>query len=159
MLTLQFKGDLENLESLTFADSEQEPFYFAFELECQGCRSLHANVVEFSKYSSESVQGSRGEANFIMKCKECGKEGNINVASKTYGVYTAGSNFTDMATFDSRGWSIARYIPKNKFVAVGADSGAKFDVEFDDGEWYDYDEKEAREVSITNSEWKIIKTK
>lgn len=159
MLALQYKGELENIESLTFADSEQEPFYFAFELECQNCRNVHANVVEFSKYDVETIPGSRGEAAFVMKCKECGKEGNISVVSKSYGVYTAGSKPTTMASFDCRGWNITKFVPRNKFLAVGEDSNAKFVFEFEDGEWYDYDEKESREVSITNSEWTIVKTK
>ena len=49
---------------------------------------------------------------------------------------------------------------QDTFTAVASDSGTVFNpVDLCDGEWYDYDEKESREVSITDIDFKIIQTK
>jgi hypothetical protein len=41
---------------------------------------------------------------------------------------------------------------------VAADSGASFEeVDLVSAEWFDYDEKEGREVSITEVEYKVVR--
>ncbi|GMM50959.1 hypothetical protein DASB73_019170 [Starmerella bacillaris] len=159
MLTLQCKAVFEGVQNLTFSDSIEEPYFFTVKVSCQGCRSIHSNAVSFSRYDNESLPGSRGEANFVMKCHECGKDGNISVVSKTLGVYNGEDKFTDMATFDCRGLVIEEFEAGDDFKAEGLDTNTKFNVSFDDGEWYDVDEKSLEQVSITELQWKIVKTK
>ena len=49
---------------------------------------------------------------------------------------------------------------QDTFTAVASDSQTLFSpVDLTEGEWYDYDEKEGREVSITDLEFKINQTK
>jgi hypothetical protein len=45
---------------------------------------------------------------------------------------------------------------KGDWKAVGAETGTKFSgIDLTEGEWFDYDEKAAEEVSITNVKWMI----
>ena len=49
---------------------------------------------------------------------------------------------------------------QDTFTAIASDSGAVFlSIDLTEGEWYDYDEKESREVSVTDLEFKIVQTK
>lgn len=70
-------------------DSEQNPFYYTFKVQCTSCREVHPNWVSVSRHVSHhrtlwtqhglsmcrqeqnEQSGSRGEANFVWRCKNC----------------------------------------------------------------------------------------
>lgn len=165
MLALEFNGDLAGVKDLGFIDSAAEPFFFTFKVACGACHEEHPNEIAFNAHEKKPLANSRGEANFAMKCKMCGKEGNVNVveAPEKFGVFDAEKNDSKhpakLVSFDCRGIDLVEFVPKGEFFATGEESNTKFTLEFDDGEWYDYDEKANQEVSITGCEWLIKKTK
>lgn len=52
-------------------DSAESPFYYTFKVQCTSCRETHPNFVTMSRFEVHDVSGSRGEANFVWKCKNC----------------------------------------------------------------------------------------
>ena len=64
-----------------------------------------------------------------------------------------------LCVLDFRGIEPVSFSPQGTWVCKGIESGTKFDdVEFEDGEWMDYDEKAAQEVAISelSSQWKRV---
>lgn len=159
MLTLLVKAELQAIQSFGIKDSETEPFFFTFNVECNACHERHSNKIAFNKYETVSLPNSRGEANFVMKCKSCGKDGNISVISKQFKEYENGSKPVELASFECRGWDLIEFIPEGEFIAKAENSNTVFTFEFEDGEFYEYDEKANEEVSITNLEFEIVKQK
>ena len=74
---------------LTPLDTSDEPFFYSFKVQCTSCREVHPNWVSVSRYvgpstnvkllqieakkiqESSDVSGSRGDANFVWRCKSC----------------------------------------------------------------------------------------
>jgi hypothetical protein len=71
-------------------DTEESPFHYTFKVQCTSCRETHPNWVTVSRFvcldlgspcirlsnlllkqEMNEVSGSRGEANFVWKCKNC----------------------------------------------------------------------------------------
>lgn len=52
-------------------DTEETPFWYTFKVQCTSCRETHANWVSVSRFENNEISGSRGEANFVWKCKNC----------------------------------------------------------------------------------------
>ncbi|KAM3079569.1 hypothetical protein ACMFMG_005984 [Clarireedia jacksonii] len=98
------------------------------------------------------MSGSRGEANFVWKCKSC-------KAIKAPPIpYQAASPPTrqKIAEFDCRGLELVEFKPEGEWLATGAESGTKFTaIDLTEGEWFDYDEKAGEEVSIKDLNWEI----
>ncbi|KAJ3396417.1 hypothetical protein HDU92_003039 [Lobulomyces angularis] len=76
------------------------------------------------------IQGSRGEAMLVVKCKFCKKSGNCDLELENLGL-----------------------------TCEGEGSGTKFDIDFSDGDWADYDEKNSESVSMSEIETCISKKK
>lgn len=161
MLALQVKAECEGVREFGFVDSVEEPHFFTFKISCGNCHEVHPNAVGFNAHETVAIPNSRGEANFSMKCKSCGKDGNITFEPRfgTYVVEEGKKKPVVMAKFECRGLELVSFLPDGQFWAKGEDSNTKFAVSFDDNEWYDYDEKAAQEVSITCMDWTIVKTK
>ncbi|KAK5631444.1 hypothetical protein RRF57_007158 [Xylaria bambusicola] len=95
------------------------------------------------------LSGSRGEANFVWRCKNC------KMAPKPY-EQTEPPKQQTVIEFDCRGLEFTAFSPEGEWLADGIDSGTKFEgIEFQDGEWFDYDEKANDEVSIKDLKWDI----
>jgi hypothetical protein len=61
-----------------------------------------------------------------------------------------------MLEFDCRGLEFVEFKPDGEWLATGLDSGTKFTaIDLSEGEWFDYDEKAAAEVSIKDLIWEI----
>ncbi|OAQ96220.1 hypothetical protein LLEC1_01479 [Akanthomyces lecanii] len=86
------------------------------------------------------MSGSRGEANFVWRCKNCKRESTATVKAPAI-------------PYQQHEPAKAQ---KGEWLAEGIDSGSKFSgIELIDGEWYDYDEKAGEEVSIKDITWEI----
>ncbi|POW17464.1 hypothetical protein PSHT_06382 [Puccinia striiformis] len=102
-------------------------------VKCSSCHEIHKKCVEMCRSIEYPLSGSRGSANFVWKCQFC------QVASHT----------------------IHKEKPQHgEWNCKGAESGTKFKkIEFDDGEWHDYDEKSGLPVSVTNIRTEIVRAK
>ncbi|KAK7920631.1 hypothetical protein PG985_008653 [Apiospora marii] len=106
---------------------------------------------------NNEMSGSRGEANFVWKCKNCKRESSASILAPPK-AYEQGepAKRQSILEFDCRGLEFTEFHAEGPWLADGLDSGTKFEeVELDDGEWFDYDEKANDEVSIKDLKWEI----
>ena len=71
VLALALSAELNGVTSLRPLDTEDSPFYYTFKVQCTSCRETHPNWVSVSRFEQNEVSGSKGEANFVWKCKNC----------------------------------------------------------------------------------------
>ncbi|KAK5032276.1 hypothetical protein LTS07_002000 [Exophiala sideris] len=101
--------------------------------------------------------GSRGEANFVWKCKNCKRESTATIKAAP-AVYEQNSpaKVKNIIDIDCRGLEFTEFRADGEWEAKGIDSGSKFSgIDLSEGEWFDYDEKAGEEVSIKDIRWSI----
>ena len=60
--------------------------------------------------------------------------------------------------FDCRGLEFVEFKPEGEWLCTGLESGTKFaGISFEEGDWYEYDEKANDEVSIKDLKFEIRK--
>eukprot|EP01032_Pedospumella_encystans_P009182 gene9182-10836_t len=151
---LKIKADLENIKQLIPLPDNH------WELTIQsadGCDTKEG--VTISKGDVMELEGSRGDANFIMKWPGNKQQAYIKIVDikGVTGNYTedqAGKWITVLG-LECRGivptaWKVGR-----DFIAES--SGGHFfeDVDLADGDWAEYDEENDASVSVTNVESKV----
>ncbi|OJD10301.1 hypothetical protein ACJ73_09845, partial [Blastomyces percursus] len=95
------------------------------------------------------VPGSRGEANFVWKCRLCGRTHSASIPNGPAAYEESKSRGQKIIEFDCRGLEFTEFKADGEWEAKGAESSTAFSgVDLSDGEWYDYDEKAGEEVSI-----------
>ncbi|KAF3136101.1 hypothetical protein TWF703_005746 [Orbilia oligospora] len=143
-------AELAGVTNLRPNDSEDSPYYYTFKVQCTSCRETHPNWVGVSKYDTNEISGSRGEANFVWKCKNCKREHSANIKTKaTPYEQSEPAKRQNIIELECRGLEFVEFKPDGEWLCEGLESGTKFTgVELSDGEWFDYDEKAGEEVSI-----------
>ncbi|KAH7114273.1 hypothetical protein B0J11DRAFT_540554 [Dendryphion nanum] len=157
MLALALTAELNGVTDLRPDDTEESPFFYTFKVQCTSCRETHPNLVTMSRFETHDVSGSRGEANFVWKCKNCKREhsASIKAAPASY-PQSDPPKKQNILEFDCRGLEFTEFKAEGEWLATGAESNTKFTaIDIDEGEWFDYDEKSGEEVSITNVKWEI----
>ncbi|CAI0648201.1 UPF0587 protein [Colletotrichum fructicola] len=157
MFALYLTAELEGITNLRPDDSEGNPFWYTFKVQCTSCREVHDKTVGVNRFENNEMSGSRGEANFVWKCKNCKRESSASIKAAP-AAYEQGepAKQQKVIEFDCRGLEFVDFIPEGEWLAEGADSGTKFTaIELTDGEWFDYDEKAGEEVSIKELKWEI----
>ncbi|KAG9519932.1 DUF866-domain-containing protein, partial [Aureobasidium melanogenum] len=157
MLALTLTAELNGVTDLAPIDTEDSPFYYTFKVQCTSCREVHPNWVSVSRFEQNEVSGSRGEANFVWKCKNCKREhsATIKEAPKPY-THSDTPKAQKIIEFDCRGLEFVEFKPDGEWKATGIESNTKFDaIDLTEGDWYDYDEKAGEEVSIQGQKWEI----
>ncbi|KAF2401215.1 DUF866-domain-containing protein [Trichodelitschia bisporula] len=157
MLALALTADLSGVTDLRPDDTQDNPFSYMFKVQCTSCRETHPNWVTLNRFDTHEQSGSRGEANFVWRCKNCKREhsANIKEAPKAYS-HTSPPARVNILEFDCRGLEFVEFSPEGDWLATGIESGTKFTgVELHEGEWFDYDEKAGEEVSIKDLKWEI----
>ncbi|KAF7562403.1 hypothetical protein G7046_g1760 [Stylonectria norvegica] len=176
MFTLTLTAELTGVNNLRPDDNENNPFWYMFKVQCTSCRETHGNYIGINRFvreawaisqnidaNSEFVQetndmsGSRGEANFVWKCKNCKRESSASImaAPKAY-EQAEPPKQQRILEFDCRGLEFVEFKPEGDWLADGLETTTKFkEIDLADGEWYDYDEKANEEVSIKEIKWEI----
>lgn len=154
---LKASAELANVTNLQPVDTPESPFEYTFIIECTKCRQVHDKPVSINRYESHEISGSKGEASFVYKCRECKLEHSATITRTKDTVDVEDNNkFKSLLTIDARGIDFNEFIPEGRFQCVGSNSTSKFDeVDLIDGEWYDYDDNSNEEVSITDIKWEI----
>ncbi|KAK1772659.1 hypothetical protein QBC33DRAFT_522113 [Phialemonium atrogriseum] len=157
MYALALTAELVGVTNLRPKDTEETPFWYTFKVQCTSCRETHAKEVAVSRFDTNEMSGSRGEANFVWKCKNCKRESSATIkAAPTPYEQSEPAKRRDILEFDCRGLEFTEFIPEGVWLAEGIDSNSKFtEIELQDGEWFDYDEKAGEEVSIKDIKWEI----
>ncbi|KAF2217109.1 hypothetical protein CERZMDRAFT_108940 [Cercospora zeae-maydis SCOH1-5] len=157
MLALTISAELEGVTDLVPEDTETTPFYYTFKVQCTSCREIHPNWVSISRFEQNEQSGSRGEANFVWKCKNCKREHSANIVDspQTYEQQSPPKP-KNIITMDCRGLEFVEFKADGEWKASGAESGTKFtSIDLTEGEWFDYDEKAGEEVSIKDIKFDI----
>ncbi|CUS23406.1 LAQU0S09e04038g1_1 [Lachancea quebecensis] len=174
----------ENIGRLTVKDLDSDPADYAFELVCTSCREKHDSKVTINRLEKHEMNGSRGEASFVMKCKFCGKDCSINlertqeelynlqeesnrelvektrVHRKKIGIKNVDASKAVLLALDCRGCEVLNLDYSNLIFDARLASGKVMEATFDEeNEWYDYDDDAGEEVSVTDLKFDIVKAK
>lgn len=60
-------------------DSADSPYIYTFKVQCTSCRETHPKPVGVSRHEMNELSGSRGEANFVWRCKNCKRESSATI--------------------------------------------------------------------------------
>ncbi|KAI8880931.1 DUF866-domain-containing protein, partial [Backusella circina FSU 941] len=158
-LGLYLKAELENITDL----APVEDYQWHFKLECTSCHEVDESWISFNQQDTYDMNGSRGTANLVMRCKFCKRDMSIqfepNFKIKKYDGENS-NKFQQMAQFDCRGVDMVDFSARDGWVAKGAESGTSFeDIDLTEGEWVEYDEKSGEPVGISNIEVQFKKEK
>ncbi|KAH8696573.1 DUF866 domain protein [Talaromyces proteolyticus] len=163
MLSLVLTADLQGVTELRPKDTEEDPYYYTFKVLCSSCREEHPNWVSFTRYEKHDIPGSRGEANFVWKCKLCGKTHSASISAGPNAYEATENNRSKgqkVVEFDCRGLEFTQFKPDGEWEAKGAETSTAFTgIDLTEGEWYDYDEKASEEVSIKDINWEVKNVK
>ncbi|KAF2495980.1 DUF866-domain-containing protein [Lophium mytilinum] len=157
MLALALTADLSGVTDLRPDDTEDNPFFYTFKVQCTSCRETHPNWVSVSRFEMNEQSGSKGEANFVWRCKNCKREhsANIKEAPKSYPL-SSPPKIQNIIEFDCRGLEFVEFKADGDWLATGLESNTKFTaIDLSEGDWYDYDEKANDEVSIKDLKWQV----
>ncbi|TGZ83756.1 hypothetical protein EX30DRAFT_369082 [Ascodesmis nigricans] len=171
MLSLVMTADLDGVTNLRPIDTEETPFYYMFKVQCTSCRETHPNWVGVNRFENREIHGSRGEANLVWKCKNCQRESSATIKSEpTPYAFSQPPKPQAILIFECRGCEFTEFKPEGEWECIagppasgGDEDGGEVSVknatfspvEFEDGEWYEYDDKNGREISIKSVTWEI----
>lgn len=152
---LKLTAELFNVTNLEPIDDPENAFEYTFRIQCTSCREIHGKPVTINRFESHEITGSRGEASFVFRCKQCKSEHSASITRTGDSLTPENSNKpVTILTIDSRGLDVLEFIPEGEFRCVGEESGTIFkEVELSEGEWYDYDNEAGDEVSVTEVKW------
>ncbi|RPB23991.1 hypothetical protein L211DRAFT_824455 [Terfezia boudieri ATCC MYA-4762] len=157
MYALTLTADLWGVTDLRPDDSEENPFYYMFKVECTSCREVHLNWIGVSRFDSNEISGSKGDANFVWKCKNCQRQSFASIKSEPM-PYIAQSppKPQNLLLIECRGCEFKEFKAEGDWLATGEKTGTKFSgIKLEENEWYDYDEKAGKEVSIKDIKWEV----
>ena len=98
----------------------------------------------FNLMEKQKIEGSRGEANFIAKCKLCERPGNVEYIPNSCAPYKKSEQWQTIAKFECRNIELVQFVAGNQMKATGTENDG--DTEFDDidlanePDWAGYDE-------------------
>ncbi|MCJ1370779.1 hypothetical protein MMC20_001992 [Loxospora ochrophaea] len=149
MLALTLTAELIGVTDLVPVDTPEDPYYFTFKVQCTSCREIHPNWVSVSRFESNEMTGSRGEANFRESTAT------IKAPASSYH-HVSPPKRQNILEFDCRGLEFIEFKADGEWKAKGLETPTVFpDITLEEGEWYDYDEKAGEEVSIKDVKWEI----
>ncbi|KAI9809206.1 MAG: hypothetical protein M1825_002497 [Sarcosagium campestre] len=174
MGTNKLRGAAKAVTDLRPDDSPENPYYYTFRVQCTSCREVHPNWVSVSSFvcprehssitilitlmltfeemikESNELSGSRGEANFVWRCKSCKRESSATAKNPSIPyTHTSPPKLQKIIEFDCRGLEFLEFKPDGEWLAKGLETTTSFiGIDLQDGEWFDYDEKAGEEVSI-----------
>ncbi|KAK3293224.1 uncharacterized protein B0H64DRAFT_208310 [Chaetomium fimeti] len=159
MYALTLSAELEGVTNLRPHDTQEKNFFYTFKVQCTSCRETHPNPIAVNRFETNEMSGSRGEANFVWKCKNCKRESSATIkAAPIPYEQTEPAKARKILEFDCRGLEFTEFIPEGEWLVDGIESNTKFEgVELVEGEWFDYDEKAGEEVSIKDLKWDIVR--
>ncbi|KAK4115733.1 DUF866-domain-containing protein [Canariomyces notabilis] len=159
MYALTLQAELAGVTNLRPNDTQDNPFWYVFKVQCTSCREIHPNTISFNRFETHEMSGSRGEANFVWRCKNCKREASASIqAAPVPYEQSEPTKPQKILQFDCRGLEFTEFVPEGEWLADGLESGTKFTgVELTEGEWFDYDEKAGEEVSVKELKWDIIR--
>ncbi|KAL0244398.1 hypothetical protein GEMRC1_008482 [Eukaryota sp. GEM-RC1] len=139
---------------------------WTFRVSCTNCGTVNESPVDIDVEHEEDMPGSRGSANFIMKCKGCKRTVSIHhIAShlnlpKLEEIATKNKLTTDklQGAFECRGCDIVEWKTGPGFITTSNSSQTEMSVDLSDGSWADVDEN-SESCFIDGPESEVVKVK
>ena len=164
---LKIKAELENIEEIKKIPNN----LWKFDINSTGGDTKEGITV--SEDDIIELDGSKGEANYVMKWKGSNQQAYIKIINNKsiQDIYTYddsnNNSYTTILGLECRNLEITKWIPGIDFIAIGNNNNNDnnedktiFDEvdlsDLDDG-WCDYDEKTNESVSISNLKYEIVK--
>ncbi|CEP03842.1 hypothetical protein PBRA_003449 [Plasmodiophora brassicae] len=155
---LQVRMELDGIRAVLF----DRRAGWAFAARCANCGEAFPQNIHLDPSESVPVPGSRGDAHVVIKCKMCERTGNVKILSSAdtveYADDSAGQ-FVSIGTFEGRGVDLVSWTPDADAVSASGLSSTAFDSISLDDDWFDYDEKQACPVSITEFQQRFVDAK
>ncbi|KNE72742.1 hypothetical protein AMAG_17072 [Allomyces macrogynus ATCC 38327] len=139
-LGLALTADLEHVASAILSKDAD----VHVTVQCSSCRETHPTIVTVSPSTTMPMSGSRGDANLVMKCKFCRREGSISYVD----TFTAPDAPFSTPKVECRGLDITAWHPRAGWTVTASESATVWtDVDLSE-DWFEYDDKAGVPVSI-----------
>lgn len=141
----------ENIKEL-FVDSD---YVWGFSIKCSQCHTDQPNEIYFTSNDQEEMTKGHGTANIVLKCKDCKKIMSISINNKNnkkpFIIDCENGNDEGLfCSFECRGCSLEKWVPKNEFIIEALETGTIFkDIDITDLVC-EFDEKNSNMVQITD---------
>ena len=158
-ITLEVCCNLENLKQIEIpADAE-----WYFKTKCNTCQE-ESGIIFFNLVDKVEMEGSRGTANYIAKCKGCKRPGSIDYCKNSLRPYEfyyidnkveyKNEEWQPIATFECRGAELIEFFPGTSFSGRGlkdtpfGTAGGEEPLDLQEGDWAGYDEDADESVGV-----------
>ncbi|KAL9655302.1 hypothetical protein ABK040_009075 [Willaertia magna] len=151
---------LQGLEKVTI-DSPTS-FQWRLKLKCSNCGFENPKQIFISEEEQveKLVKSGTGTTNLNYTCSECKRHSTVDIIPGTFKEYTTSEKWMPLIQFDTRGVDLMKWEPEGKEGLIGiSNEETNFEIDLENGEYYDYDEESGQEVSITNIETRFTKVK
>ncbi|KAJ1917268.1 hypothetical protein H4219_003298 [Mycoemilia scoparia] len=151
------KAECENLIELE--PSEASIYIWNFKFKCNRCHETTDKFVGVDPQLVSEKSGSKGEANLIMKCKFCSREGSVSLIGPVTAFSPTAKNdgYQLMVTLDCQNWEPVDFDPQGEWVGKSEDESTKFeDIELGEDEWMDVDNNDVP-ATVGNLSYRFLK--
>ncbi|KAF5294883.1 hypothetical protein FQR65_LT10681 [Abscondita terminalis] len=158
-INLQVKANLEFIEELFTCHPN---FSFYFKIKCLNCGESSDKWHEVSESETISSPNKHLEANFVAKCKLCGRENSLSIVKDSNGKFsnTNQNKFQTIVTFDCRGVEPIDFDPNEGWIAKVAETGKLYhDIDLSEKEWVEYDTDIKESIGIYDFQFQFVKAK
>lgn len=155
---------MENLREISLHPDED--WYFT--TMCAKCKEQNPNKVHFKLSDLLEMQGSRGLATYIYKCKFCECVSSLEYLKNSWSAYTEKDNekWKTIAAFDCRGMELVHFFQGTDWTAEASLSDQTFGfrngkdaIEFDGPDWCGFDEDAEEAVGIYEFKYQFVRSK
>lgn len=154
--TLQIKATLENCTNLHIPGPD---YSWTVRLRCSSCSESSDKWHGILATQTFPLTGSKGDANFIIKCKLCGRQNSVNVLIGTFSQYTAdhSESFNSFIGFDCRGVEPFDFSPRGELRCTSLDGARTYkNIDLSQGDWAEYDDVDNVPLGIYDFECKFV---
>ena len=154
---MQVCATLENLTNLHLSESDD----WHFKVKCTQCNETSENFVYFNLVEKNKIEGSKGEAHYIAKCKFCDRFGNVEYLPNTWKTYSKSEQWQTIASFECRNMELVEFNPgMMKAQGTGNDGDTHFDdVDLSkETDWAGFDEGADQAVGVYEFKSQIIRS-
>ena len=146
LVLFKIKADLENISSLKLVDG------FALQLDVENEAGERKTGVTVSSTDSEELEGSRGDANFVMRWAKGAQQAYIKIVpvKKVDGTYKADNTgkLVTLLGLECRGLTVTKWHIGADFDATSVGGTIFNGVDLSENEWADYDDQNGNDASV-----------
>lgn len=148
---VELSAELENVKQVTASGLQRLEMF----VKCANCGEAQEKSVYIERAVMHPMPGSRGEAHLVMKCKMCERQATCEWIETKKGVKVGEVNknaeFCQIVAIEFRGMEpVALVVDKCGPWSLVSEADNEMEVEFDGGDFADYDEAGDMSVCITN---------